>query len=140
MEKIGLTKLRKCNTIADLENLSIGYLTYDISYRGGYLGFSSSNISASLGIDQYLLPNKVGVYVNYLGGGVRGSLCKSDYNDNVSGRKKELLDELLDACYRAYVNAENQTGLNDETDEQGETNWDALATKVARNNGFKSAY
>ena len=140
MKNIKISQLKKCNTIDDLEKLSIGNLTYEVGYRGGHLGYSSHSITDTLGISQNLLPNKVGVYVNYLGGGVRGSLIKSDYNNDIKGRDRELLDELLNACYRAYMNMENEFGLNDEVDDEGETNWDALATKSARDNNIKSAY
>ena len=63
-----------------------------------------------------------------------------DYNNDITGRKKQLLDELLNACYRVYVNMENEVGLNDEVDDEGEKNWDALATISARENGVRSAY
>ena len=99
---------------ARLEALGIGQLDYDIGYRGGTLGFRSSTVAAAFGIDENLLPRHIGAYVNYLGGGLRGSICISTYSPKITGKKKELLDELLAACKRAYESLENGSGLNDD--------------------------
>ena len=134
-----LREVRKCKTTGDLELLGIGRLVGDgPGYRGGTLGFCGSDVAAYVGCDEADLPGKVGCYCNYLGGGVRGSVVGGGYSSNVTGSKAELLDALAEACKRAYVNAEN--GLNDETDGDGDTNWDALATKGARAAGVVSAY
>ena len=44
----------------------------------------------------------IGAYVNYLGGGLRGSIQTSSYSTEIVGKKKELLDLLLEACVRVY--------------------------------------
>lgn len=138
--KLSLKVLRKINTLSQLENLGLGYIMYEIGYRGGYVGFYAQQVSNALKINISLLPSKVGVYVNYLGGGLRGSICKSSYSDKITGRKKQLLEELLNACYRAYENAENEDGLNNEYYDDNEINWDAKGTNACRNAGIKSAY
>lgn len=140
MNKIGLKTIRSCNSIYDLESLEIGNVTYDIGHRGGYVGFYSSSIANVLGINEGLLPGKIGAYVNYLGGGIRGSVCVSSYSDEITGRKKQLLDEILSACKRAFLNAENELGLNDDSDEDGDMNWEAIATKAARASGVDRTY
>jgi hypothetical protein len=113
---------------------------YNISYRGGGVGFYGGELSKHFKINQSLLPNKFGAYCNYLGGGVRGSITQSDFSENVQGRKRKLLEALSEACIRVYEDIENEMGMNDTEDEDGETMWDALATKGARDNGIVSAY
>jgi hypothetical protein len=111
-----------------------------MGYRGGTLGISSQVVSEKLGIPSYLLPGMIGAYVNYLGGGIRGSIQTSTYSTEITGKKKELLDLLLEACVRVYEDIENESGMNDEEDEDGDTNWDALGTKMCRRAGVASAY
>jgi hypothetical protein len=135
-----LTK-KKLNAIQTLEELqTIGRVRVDIGYRGGTMGISSSEVSDQLGIPDELMPRMLGAFVNYLGGGIRGSIQSSTYSNEITGKKKELLDALLEAFVRVYENIENEEGLNSEEDETGETNWDALATKSARRSGISSAY
>jgi len=120
--------------------LGIGQLDYDIGYRGGTLGFRAEDVAAAFGIDESLLSRHIGAFVNYLGGGLRGSICTSTYSKEITGKKKELLDELLAACKRAYESVENEAGLNEEEDPDGETNWEAVGTNASRAAGVKSAY
>jgi hypothetical protein len=131
-----ISQLNKIQSVSGLEELGIGKLQYDIGGRGGYLGFYGSDVAAALNVNANDLPGKFGVYCNYLGGGIRGAVTASGYNKACS--KAALLDALSAACKRAYVNAEAE--LNDETYEDGDTNWDAIATKAARAAGTKSAY
>jgi len=137
---VTLTQLRKVNTLNDLKGLGIGNVFYDIGYRGGGVGFYSGSISEHFGVPEYYLPRKFGAGCNYLGGGVRGSVFASDFDVEIQGRKRKLLEELGQACIRVYIDLENECNMNDEVDEDGDTNWDALATKGARNNGVRSAY
>jgi hypothetical protein len=135
-----LTK-KKLNNIHTLEDLQeIGRILVDIGHRGGKVGLSSDIVSEELNIPSHLLPRMIGAYVNYLGGGLRGSIQTSSYSSEIVGKKKELLDLLLEACVRVYEDIENESGLNDEEYEDGETNWDALATKMSRQAGISSAY
>jgi hypothetical protein len=87
-----------------------------------------------------LLPNKFGAYCNYLGGGIRGSITQSDFSDTVQGRKRALLEALSEACVRVYNDIENDMGMNETEDDDGEIVWDALATKQAREAGIVSGY
>ena len=123
---------------AILQALGIGNLDYDIGHRGGTLGFRGGDVAAAFGIDENLLPGHVGAFVNYLGGGLRGSICTSTYSKEITGKKKELLDELLAACKRAYESLENGSGLNDDEYPDGDTNWEAQGTKAARAAGIKT--
>ena len=135
-----LTK-KKLNNIHTLEDLQeIGRILVDIGHRGGKVGIYSDIVSEELNIPSHLLPRMIGAYVNYLGGGLRGSIQISSYSSEIVGKKKELLDLLLEACVRVYEDIENESGLNDEEYEDGETNWDALATKMSRQAGISSAY
>ena len=139
--KITLTNLKKINTLEQLKELDMGSPFYDIGYRGGHLGFRGIDVANRLGIDYANIPSSFGVYCNYLGGGVRGALVVSDFNVNVKGRKKQLLEAVGEACKRVYINIEGGSGLNDEYDEHsGEPNWEAMATNRARLKGILSAY
>jgi len=140
MNKALLKKVKAASSISDLEALGLGNVVVDIGYRGGGLGFNGLSLAASLNISAEYLPRNFGAFSNYLGGGVRGAIAASGYSEEVGGKAAEFLDELSKAAVRAYEDAENESGLNDEEDEDGETNWDAAATKAARNAGQVSAY
>lgn len=133
-------QLQEVNTLRDLKKLGIGNLFYDVGYRGGGVGFYSGDVSEHFGVPNYYLPTKFGAGCNYLGGGIRGSVFASDFDTEIQGEKRELLEELGQACVRVYIDLENESGLNNDVDEDGETNWDARATNAARQNGTRSAY
>lgn len=135
-----IKELKSVQTIEDLENLNIGRLSYDIGHRGGSLFFYGSDVADAFGIPEWQLTGKVGAYVNYLGGGLRGSVCTSDYAKVEGKRKERLVEELLLACKRAYLDAENETGLNEEEYEDGDANWDAIGTARVREAGVNRAY
>lgn len=128
-----ITELKRVQSIEDLKNLGIGRVNYDISYRGGYVGFYSSDIASAIGVQSYQMADKFGAYCNYLGGGVRGSICASTFSSTVEGNKAKLLRAIADACVRVYQNIEDENNLNDDEDEDGEINWDAKATKKTFN-------
>jgi len=112
----------------------------DISHRGGAIGFCGKTISDFTDINEDLLPNNFGAYCNYLGGGLRGTINKSDFSDEVKGKKRELLNELGEALIRCYNYYEQDAGLQEETDQEGETNWENSGTNKSRNAGIVSAY
>jgi hypothetical protein len=134
---------KKINTIEQLETI-VGPVICDIGGRGGYVGFSGKTVSdffnsRNIRLSEHDLPGKFGAFCNYLGGGMRGAICCSTFSSNVNKRTASYLNELSAACKRAYENAENDTGMNDDYPD-GETNWEALATKASRNAGVVSAY
>jgi len=131
-----LKEIRSIETVEDFERILFP-LSWNVSYRGGSVGFSADKLE-SIGISSSLLPHNNGAYCNYLGGGLRGSIYLSNYSPAITGRKKQLLDAILNACKRIYLYLE--APLNEETDETGETNWDAIGTAAARRAGVKSAY
>jgi hypothetical protein len=135
-----ITLLKKVETLEQLEALKIGNIDYDLSYRGGYLGFRSSAVAEHFKCDDYLLPNKFGAYCNYLGGGIRGSVVPSNFG-KLPKRKTELLKALGEACVRVYINLENENNMNNEYDEySGEPNWEAMGTNRARLKGIVSGF
>lgn len=117
-------------------------LTWDIGYRGGGYGAYAESLARYLKISPEDLPRKYGCGCNYLGGGVRGSIFVSGYNNDLQKKEKvkEFLDAFAEACKRAYEDLENQSGLNDDYDSDGDTNWEARATKSSRKAGIISAY
>lgn len=133
-------QLQEVNTLEELQDLGIGNVFSEVGYRGGGIGFYSGDVSEHFDVPEYYLPHKFGAGCNYLGGGVRGSVFASNFDKNIQGEERELLEELANACVRVYIDLENESGLNNEVDEDGDTNWDALATKGARNSGVRSAY
>ena len=130
--------LKKVNTIDDLNELGIGRVIADISHRGGGLGFYARDVAEAFKVPVEYLPGNFGAGCNYLGGGVRGAIFASGFDKMITGRKAELLNELSAACIRAYEHAEGE--MNNELDEDGDTNWDAVATKASRRAGITSAY
>lgn len=136
-KSLTVSELKKAHAIHDLEGFGLR-LQYEIGGRGGNVGFSGEKLAELLEIEENWLPRNYGAYCNYLGGGIRGSISGSGYSPDIPTRKARILDELAAACKRAYINAEN--GMNDETDENGETNWDAVATNASRKAGVVSAY
>lgn len=110
----------------------------EISYRGGKLGVNGAQLAKYLHISEGDLPRNYGAYCNYLGGGVRGAIVSSGYNNELPEKKKEWLEAFAEMCTRAYESVENGAGLND--DEEDEPNWDARATKASREAGIVSAY
>lgn len=139
---ITLKKIKAVNTIDDLNLLGLGNVHCDISHRGGGIGFSDYSIAEHFNLPEYYFPRYFGASCNYLGGGIRGNISPSGYNTQIlnSPRKAKLLNELALACVRAYEDIENRSNLNDEVDENGETNWEAMGTRAARKNNINSAY
>ena len=133
-----LKKIRECETLEDLKSLEIGEVVYDIGGRGGNLGYYGADVAEYVGCTEEDLPAKYGCYCNYLGGGIRGAVAPSGYNKSVEKEAAELLDALAEACKAVYIAEE--CGLNNELYEDGEPNWDALATQTARKAGVVSAY
>jgi len=125
---LNLRDLKKVKTYEDLEELGIGRIICNISYRGGNLGFSGSDVAREFDIAEGDLPRNFGAGCNYLGGGLRGSIFASDYSDRVTGKKARLLDELGKACIRVYENIDNKEIEND------------VMQGIARVKGVISAY
>jgi hypothetical protein len=135
-----LKELKSIQTYEDLENLGIGRVYCDISHRGGGVGFYSSAVAEHFEVEAWQLSPKFGAGCNYLGGGLRGSIFGSTFSNKITGQKAKLLSELSNACVRVYENIENGSSLNDEEDENGETNWEAMGTNASRRVGIVSAY
>lgn len=132
MRKPTLKQLEKCETMEDLEALNIGQVVGDICPRGGGLGFYRQDIARMFKMHEVDFPRFFGAGCNYLGGGVRGSIFPSGYNRDSApdDKTRALLDAIQAACVRVYEAAEGS--LNDDTDADGEPNWDGQATKAAR--------
>lgn len=133
-------KISEIQTTEELEALGIGRLHIDISHRGGGLGFHSSDIARHFEINESDLPRYFGAGCNYLGGGLRGSIFPSGYSKAVIGKTAKKLDAIAAACVRVYENLESETGVNDETYEDGDINWDAIGTRASRAAGVESGY
>lgn len=140
-----LAEIENVQTLEDLYDLVIdqgygsGAISYDIGGRGGYVGIDDDCVAGMLDVDADYLPNKVGAYCNYLGGGLRGSVCVSSHGIQ-DPEKAELVDALAEACRRAYYDCENGSGMNDECDDYGEPNWEAIGTNASRGAGIERAY
>ena len=124
-------------------------IDYDISYRGGTYGARCWDVVSALfptlsddkSAEVYnLLPNRVGVWVNYLGGGLRGGICRSDYSKVLPAKYAKRIDAFTRECKNRYLEIENGEGLNDEEDAEGNTNWEALGTNRSRAAGVERAY
>lgn len=138
---ITVNQLKKVNTLFALEALGIGNIYCDISERGGGIGFYADDIARTFNVHSGYLPRNFGAGCNYLGGGVRGKIFPSTFaTDYIKGKKAELLNELAAACVRVYQSIEDDNNMNDETNDDGEINWDAKVTNASRKPGIFSAY
>jgi hypothetical protein len=137
---VTLKQLKNVQTYDDLDALGVGRIICDISHRGGHIGFFGLSISEKFKINPNHLPYKFGAFCNYLGGGIRGSITGSGFSPLVTGRKEKLLTALAETCVRVYQNIEDESGLNETEDDDGETVWDAVATNAVRKSGIVSAY
>jgi hypothetical protein len=138
-----LTKKIKATKMPDELLAILGKTSFDtgeISYRGGTLGFDGDFIAEFVGTDDWLLPRSFGAYCNYLGGGLRGTINASDFSSDITGTTRELLEAIANACVRFYNYYEADNGLQDETDEDGETNWENWGTNLSRKAGISSGY
>jgi hypothetical protein len=117
-----------------MQNLPV-FDIMDISHRGGTLGWYSSTIEEYImdmtGINVYYLPSKTGVFCNYLGGGIRGRIQESEYH-HAPKKAHKFLAWAVEHAKQEYERIENEGGLNNEEYEDGETNWDAIATNRVR--------
>jgi len=136
-----LQKVKKVFTPKKLvEVLGFDFDVVDISYRGGTLGFNSDKIAELVEVDEDLLPTKFGAYCNYLGGGLRGSITFSDFSEDISTQKTNLLNAIGEAIVRCYNFYEDETGLQEEEDENGEPNWENIGSNRSRQADIVSAY
>lgn len=126
--------------IYDLEDENL--MNWDIGYRGGTYGISVDDFLNRFMIDEDmadLLPNKIGAYCNYLGGGLRGSVCVSSYSEKLPKKLAKIIDEFTELCRQRYLEIENEMLLNDEGTED-DPNWDAMGTNASRRAGIISSY
>ena len=135
-----LKKVEEVHNYEDLEGLGIGPIHCDISHRGGGIGFYAKDVAEALWIDEHYLPRYVGAGCNYLGGGIRGAIFAGDYSSEITGAPAIILDDIGAACCRVYEYIENEERMNDEEYEDGDTNWEAKGTNMARRAGTISAY
>jgi len=130
----------KMQDIYDLEDENL--MNWDIGYRGGTYGISVDDFLNRFMIDEDmadLLPNKIGAYCNYLGGGLRGSVCVSSYSEKLPKKLAKIIDEFTELCRQRYLEIENEMLLNDEGTED-DPNWDAMGTNASRRAGIISSY
>jgi len=140
-KKTLLQKVKAIKTPSDLEKaFGFDFDIIEISYRGGVLGFYASSIAELVGVDEDLLPTKFGAFCNYLGGGLRGSICPSTFSSEIPKQKANLLNEIAQAVVRCYNFLEKDNDLQEEEDLDGEINWDNLGTNKIRQSGIVSAY
>lgn len=127
-----LKQIKAIQAIADLQEYHLLeiYLDYDISHRGGTLGFSRKFISETFNIPEEQLTKRVGCYVNYLGGGIRDKIRTSDTHLITNKTKKKKIEEFCLMCKRIYLELEDD--YNHEEYPDGDINWDAMATNSIR--------
>ena len=121
----------------------------EVGSRGGSYGVATEDVLTVLfpTLDDEKLeslsdfmPQNFGVHVNYLGGGIRGSIILSDYDEKIPVKYAKHLDSFARECKKRYLEIENESGLNDEEYEEGGTNWESIGTKKSRTAGIESAY
>lgn len=115
---------------------------YEIGHRGGHYGLARDDALNLLNIpeeDQIKehFPPKIGVYCNYLGGGLRGSITPGGYNKDVPAKIAKKVDAFTAVCKARYEEIEKEWSEDPEafTDE-----WSELGTQKSREAGVISAY
>jgi len=115
---------------------------YEIGHRGGHYGLTRQETFDLLEIpekDQIVefFPPKIGVYCNYLGGGLRGAIVAGGYNNDVPAGVAKKIDAFCAACKERYQEIEQGWAEDPEafTDE-----WNELGTQKCREAGVVSAY
>lgn len=115
---------------------------YEIGHRGGHYGLTRQEAFDLLQIpekDQIEgnFPSKIGVYCNYLGGGLRGAIAAGGYSKDVPVEVAKKIDAFCAACKQRYEEiekgwAEDPGAFTDEWTEEG--------TQKCREAGVVSAY
>lgn len=124
---------KKIDSIDQLQ--SVLPVDYNISSRGGYVAIDPSAVcdylqSRHIKVSPSDLPRKFGAYCNYLGGGIRGAICETQFNPKLSITAQKYLSELSAACKRVYLSL----------DSNDPDNWDDIGTNAARAAGITRAY
>ena len=139
-----MTKIQNSKVYAallELEDSNNNCPDYEIGGRGGHYGLSAEQalelIGAPADLESYL-PGHFGAYCNYLGGGLRGAIALSNFDGKIPAKWAAKLKQLGEACARRYEELEGS--MNDEIDEDGDPNWDAIGTNKSRRAGVVSAY
>jgi hypothetical protein len=142
MKKLTLKQIKSVHTLEDLKALDIGPVVVDIGHRGGGLGFRGADVAEFFGVPEYAFGRNFGAACNYLGGGVRGSIFFGGFGVKYVENKQtaKLIQALGETTVRVYKNLEDESRLNNEQYEDGDTNWDAIATRKVRKSGVRSAY
>jgi len=129
------------NILTELE--STNKMRYEVGGRGGYCKVPAAAVLTALNIpEKYtdMCPEYIGAGCNYLGGGLRGSIfCTAGFQEHgIPKTYAARLNRFAQLLKTRYEELEN--GLNDETDQDGETNWEAMGTRLSRQAGVVSAY
>ncbi len=119
-----------------------GKVDYEISHRGGHYGLPVQDVFDLLQIpeeDQIIefFPPKIGVYCNYLGGGLRGAIVGGGYNKDIPTRIAKKIDLFAAVCKERYEEIEKGWAEDPEafTDE-----WNEEGTRRSRDAGIVSTY
>jgi hypothetical protein len=125
--------INEIESIDDLISMMETEIDYDISYRGGGIAINANYFLLQCGVAIEGCPDIFSVYCNYLGGGLRGSICTFSIPESFKGEKRSILVAVQKMLRRVYADAENAFGLNDGS-------WEAQGTEACRNAGIESAY
>lgn len=123
-----------------------GRISYEIGHRGGWYRTTSSTLveelfrkhsPASRALMLEKMPQNFGAFCNYLGGGIRGAVCRSSFSEELPKSIKAKLDDFGKECVRRYLELEREWLDSGDafTDE-----WNEEATRKVRANGIISAF
>ena len=115
---------------------------YEVGHRGGHYGLARDDAFDLLQIPEENrvaehFPSKIGVYCNYLGGGLRGAIVPGGYDKDVQEEIAKKIDAFCQACKERYEDIEKSWADDPESpvDE-----WNEMGTDMSRNAGIVSAY
>lgn len=121
----------------------------EIGGRGGRIGFTMTTLCQAFDDTRFMALEArglsyAGAYCNYLGGGIRGAVCKTVTFPPGLPREEDGIGQAIkaicDKCHDLYPGEEREALGFDEESKAGEPNWEELGTQAARNAGIESAY
>lgn len=130
--------LKKSQNLSETLLRELGIrIYYDIGGRCGHYAVSGEALANAIGIPDWQLTAKVGVYHNYLGGGIKGALIETEFSKVSDDKAKTIVQNVINWCRQRFEDLEAEMYEDDDSDE---TDWDREATLAARNAGITSAY
>lgn len=129
--------LKKSQNLSETLLQELGIRSFwEVGGKCGHYAVNGEDLANAIGIPDWQLTPKVGVYHNYLGGGIKGALIETEYHKVTNAKAAAIVENVIKWCRQRFEEIEAE--MYD--DDDAETNWEREATLAARNAGITSAY